>query len=159
VIAPSLFSTGRDDWETPPDLFLRLYEEFEFVLDVAANERNHKTLFWLGPGGVCDDALVVPWATNGPCWCNPPYSRGRQAAFIAKASFERLRGVTTVMLLPARTDTKVFHDHIWDRYSHKTKGGIEMRLLKGRLRFVGALSSAPFPSMIVVFRAETGDAL
>lgn len=47
------------------------------------------------------------------------------------------------MLLPARTDTKWFHDYIL--------GKAEIRFLKGRLKFGGANNSAPFPSMIVIF--------
>jgi hypothetical protein len=42
-----------------------------------------------------------------------------------------------------RTDTKWFHDYIY--------GHAEIRFLKGRLKFVGAKNSAPFPSMIVIF--------
>ncbi len=92
---------------------------------------------------------------EGHIWrgfCNPPYSRGLQGKFIAKAAAERLRGFTTVMLLPARTDTKAFHDHIYNVGTWATRTGVEMRLLKGRLKFGGAANSAPFPSMVVVFR-------
>lgn len=148
-----LFSTGKDDWETPPDLFAKLHEEFGFDLDVAANATNRKVALWLGPGGFFEDALTCNWNVGGGmCWCNPPYSRGLQGKFIAKAAAERLYGVKTVMLLPARTDTKVFHAHIWNEHIHRPRPGVEVRFLRGRLKFVGAPSSAPFPSMIVVFR-------
>jgi len=147
-----LFSTGKDDWETPANLFARLHAEFDFDLDVAANETNHKCPEWIGPGGDEEDALVTVWAPC-VCWCNPPYSRGLQGKFIAKAARERLLGATTVMLLPARTDTKAFHDYIWDEFRHVPRAGVEVRFLRGRLKFVGAPASAPFPSMIVVFRA------
>lgn len=154
-----VFSTGKDDWETPADLFAALDAEFHFQVDVAANAVNHKTPFWFGPDSPrpeAQDALAIEWPrwTSGPCWCNPPYSRGLQPAFIAKAAQERRRGVTTVMLLPARTDTKAFHAHIWDERRHQPREGIEVRLLRGRLRFVGADAGAPFPSMIVVFHGE-----
>ena len=49
------------------------------------------------------------------------------------------------MLIPARTDTKYFHDYILNRS--------EVRFLKGRLKFGDSKKSAPFPSMVVVFRA------
>lgn len=49
-----------------------------------------------------------------------------------------------VMLIPARTDTKYFHDFILNRS--------EVRFVKGRLKFGDAKDGAPFPSMIVVFR-------
>lgn len=48
------------------------------------------------------------------------------------------------MLIPARTDTKAFHEYIY--------GKAEIRFLKGRLRFVGATYNAPFPSMVVIFK-------
>lgn len=151
-----MFSTGKDDWRTPPDLFARLNAEFGFTLDVAASAENSLCEEWLseGPGG---GALGESWAhvqqfSTPICWCNPPYSRGLQGKFIAKASLERVNGVTTVMLLPARTDTKAFHTYIWNDEEHRPYRGVEVRFLKGRLRFVGAPSSAPFPSMIVIFR-------
>lgn len=53
-------------------------------------------------------------------------------------------GTTVVMLLPARTDTKAFHEFIY----HKA----EIRFIKGRLKFGGSKNSAPFPSMVVIFR-------
>ena len=51
---------------------------------------------------------------------------------------------TVVMLLPARTDTRWFHKYIY--------GQTEIRFIKGRLKFGEALNSAPFPSMIVIWR-------
>ena len=51
------------------------------------------------------------------------------------------------MLLPARTDTKWFHDYIY--------GKAEMRFIKGRLKFGDAKNSAPFPSMVVIFKNES----
>lgn len=47
------------------------------------------------------------------------------------------------MLIPARTDTKYFHDHIY----HKA----EIRFIKGRLKFGDSKNSAPFPSMLVIY--------
>ena len=48
------------------------------------------------------------------------------------------------MLIPARTDTRWFHNFIYNR--------AEIRFIKGRLRFSGSSVNAPFPSMIVIFR-------
>lgn len=83
----------------------------------------------------------MAWA--GRCWCNPPY--GRQIGkWVEKAVKEVKRGVPlVVMLLPARTDTKWFHDYCLPY------GKIEF--LRGRLKFGGCENPAPFPSMIVVF--------
>ena len=81
-------------------------------------------------------------------WCNPPYSRGLQARFIEAAALRR----EVVMLLPARTDTKAFHAYIYDAETWQPRLGVEIRFLPGRLKFGGSTNSAPFPSMIVVFR-------
>lgn len=86
------------------------------------------------------DGLKQEW--TGVCWCNPPY--GRQIGkWVEKAckSF-----ATVVMLIPARTDTKWFHDYCLPY------GKIEF--LRGRLKFGGCENPAPFPSMIVVFKAD-----
>src|SRR5687767_12335951 len=108
---------------------------------------------WLGPGSAHEeDSLLKSWMGE-TVWLNPPYSRGLQGRFIEKAAMEaEWFGVTTVMLIPARTDTKVFHQFIWDADKHQPREGVEVRFLKGRIKFVGASAGAPFPSMVVVFR-------
>ena len=53
------------------------------------------------------------------------------------------KGQKVVCLLPARTDTRWWHDYC-------TQG--EITFLKGRLKFSNAESNAPFPNAIVVFR-------
>lgn len=150
-----LFSSAKDDWQTPREFFAQLDAEFRFDCDVAASRENRMVPQYLGPGSLfAEDALDwFKWHEDfRTCWCNPPYSRGLQGKFIAKAAEERRKGVTTVMLLPARTDTKAFHRYIWNRHEHGPKDGVEVRFLPGRIKFVGAKHGAPFPSMIVVFR-------
>lgn len=79
-------------------------------------------------------------------WCNPPY--GRQVGqWVKKAYMSAQAGALVVMLLPARTDTAWFHDYIYRR--------AEIRFVRGRLKFGGNRNSAPFPSMVCVFRGET----
>ena len=55
-------------------------------------------------------------------------------------------GGIAVMLIPARTDTKAFHQWIY--------GKAEIRFIKGRLKFGNSNNSAPFPSMVVIFRKK-----
>ena len=38
----AMFSSARQDWATPQDLFDELNEEFHFNLDPCANAENHK---------------------------------------------------------------------------------------------------------------------
>lgn len=53
---------------------------------------------------------------------------------------------TTVRLLLARTDTAWFHDYCYnDKYA-------TINFVRGRLKFGGEKNSAPFPSMVVIFR-------
>ncbi len=159
-----LMSSRSDEWETPATLFMELGYEFYLTLDVAASSDNRKCREYYGlDHPVYSDGLIGGWldrlkaigSVQGACWMNPPYSRGLQAKFIRKAAQERLRGVLTVALLPARTDTKVFHECIYDASKWQARPGIEIRLLPGRLKFGGATNGAPFPSMIVVFRPES----
>lgn len=84
---------------------------------------------------------------GGVTFCNPPYGR-EIGKWVRKAYEESKKGPTVVMLLPARTDTKWFHDYIY--------GKAEIRFIRGRLKFGGGENSAPFPSMVVVFQ-EGGD--
>ena len=81
-------------------------------------------------------------------FCNPPYGR-ELPKWIKKAHDEAEKGARVVMLIPARTDTLAFHDYIYHR--------AEIRFLKGRIKFGDAKTSAPFPSMVVIFRGGSRD--
>jgi site-specific DNA-methyltransferase (adenine-specific) len=136
------FSSKTPEWETPQNLFDQLNNEFGFLLDVCATDENAKcdTYFTKKNNGLTND-----WKYFGPiCWMNPPYGR-EISKWIQKASEESKRGCQIVSLLPARTDTRWFHDFIYQ------KENVEIRLLKGRLKFGNAKYNAPFPSMIVIF--------
>lgn len=132
-----LFSSKSVVWETPQDLFDKLNAEFHFDLDVCALPENAKCEKYYTPE---DDGLLQPW--NGVCWCNPPYGR-TIGKWVQKAYETFAGGGTVVMLLPARTDTKWFHEYIYNK--------AEIRFIKGRLKFGNSKNAAPFPSMIVVF--------
>lgn len=157
-----LFSSATDEWETPQAFFDAYRREFDLCVDVAASANNTKCHDYFGPTRVDPkyrDGLTADWSQFGSlsrCWMNPPYSRGLQAKFIAKAADERRKGVLTVALLPAWTDTKAFHAHIWDAQKHQPREGVEIRFVPGRLKFGGAANSAPFPSMVVIFRPALG---
>lgn len=150
-----MFSRASDEWATPQDFYDRLHAEFGFRWDVAATPTNSKCgSDYFGPGSPWgEDALAIDWGACGirRNWMNPPYSRVRE--FIAKADDERYNGVLTVALVPARTDTRWWHDHVWG-FDHRPRRGIEVRFVKGRLRFGGAAAGAPFPSVVIVFGAR-----
>jgi hypothetical protein len=77
---------------------------------------------------------------------------------VEKAASEARDGATVVMLLPSRTDTKYWHRFIWDAEKHQPRPGVEVRFIKGRLKFGNSQNSAPFPSVVIVFRPPTGAA-
>ncbi len=131
------FQSDRHTWETPRELFGRLDREFSFTLDVCAFPETAKCERYFTP---VDDGLAKEW--SGVCWMNPPY--GREIGKWMQKAFEASKhGCTVVCLVPARTDTEW-----WHRFSLKG----EVRFLRGRLKFGGAKSGAPFPSAIVIFR-------
>ena len=137
-----MFSSATDLWETPQDFFDALNREFRFGLDACATPENAKCENFFTQK---QDGLSQNWGGYGTIWCNPPYGR-KIGKWVQKAYNEAQNGTTTVMLLPARTDTKWFHDFIY--------GKADIRFIKGRLKFGGQNNSAPFPSMVVIFKSK-----
>lgn len=147
-----LWSKKSDEWSTPQDLYNTLNEEFHFTCDMAASLENRKIDNYWGPDHQDPhrrNSLVFDWG-KGPVWLNPPYSQCKE--FIAKAYEQQSKGSTTVTLVPSRTDTKWWHAFIWDQYNHKPWINVQLRFIKGRLKFGDSTNSAPFPSVIVVFK-------
>jgi phage N-6-adenine-methyltransferase len=139
-----MFSSKTDLWETPQWFFDRLNKVFNFGIDVCALSENAKCDTYYTPD---DNGLLKDW--RGVCWLNPPY--GRQiSAWVEKAyKSAKENGATVVCLLPARVDTRWWHDYC-------AKG--EVFFVKGRLKFGGCDNSAPFPNAVVVFRPNVYDA-
>lgn len=138
--ADVMFSSKTDLWETPQDFFDSLDSEFNFDVDVCALPENAKCRNYYTPE---TDGLRQIWA--GTCWCNPPYGR-KIGDWVKKADESAKAGATVVMLLPARTDTKWFHEYIC--------GLAEIRFIRGRLKFGESQNAALFPSMVVIFRGS-----
>lgn len=133
------FLSKSDEWATPQSYFDEINKEFNFNLDPCATEDNHK----------CDkyftlenDGLSQNWG-GYRVFCNPPYSQIDK--WVEKAFRETRNDNTLVaLLIPSRTDTRYFHNYIYNR--------AEIRFVKGRLKFGDGKNSAPFPSMLVIFR-------
>lgn len=138
-VNPVHFSSASDDWATPQSFFDALNDEFHFDLDVCASPENAKCARFFTRDV---DGLAYRW--SGRCFMNPPY--GRQIGkWVAKARRSAEEGATVVCLLPARVDTRWWHDNV-------IAGGAEVRFVRGRLKFGGAKHGAPFPSAVVIFR-------
>ena len=132
------YSSKSNEWATPQDFFNKLNKEFDFTLDPCATWANAK----------CDkyytrevDGLSKSWK-NEIVFCNPPY--GREIKRWVKKAYEESKHATIVMLIPARTDTSYFHDYIYNK--------AEIRFIRGRLKFGDSKNSAPFPSMLVIYK-------
>lgn len=142
TINPGIMSSNTPVWGTPADLFGEISGQVGgFDLDVCALADNAKCRRFFTPEV---DGLAQEWA--GRVWCNPPYGReiGRWVDHGMAAAADGAASV--VFLVPARTDAAWF----WRLRR------ADVRLLPGRLRFVGAggvVSSAPFPSAVVLARA------
>lgn len=137
-----MFSSKNDDWETPQDLFDSLNEEFHFSLDPCCAHENAKCEKRYT---VAENGLTQDWSGE-TVFCNPPYGRELPKWIQKCAEESQKKDTLVVMLIPARTDTKAFHEYIY--------GKAELRFVKGRLKFGGSKNAAPFPSMVVVFNKE-----
>lgn len=127
----ALFSSLSVHWGTPQEIYADLNREFCFDLDPCPL------------GGT--DGLNISWA-HRRVFCNPPYGPSIRS-FLEKAS----ESDVAVFLLPARTDTKWFHEIL-------LRNAWEIRFLKGRLKFDNRSKGgrAPFPSLVAIFyRTET----
>jgi len=136
-----LYSSDKDDWETPKELFNALEKEFKFRLDPCCSINNCKC-----PTGYTKEAdgLTQDWTPFETIFMNPPYGRVI-GGWMKKAHETAQAGSTVVCLVPARTDTAWFQDYCLDpKY--------EIRFIKGRLKFSNSKNSAPFPSAIVIMK-------
>ena len=146
VAGAAAMTSDRADWETPRDLFDRLDAFWNFDLDAAASDENHLCADYFTRE---TDGLAHSWEGHR-VWCNPPYGRDI-SLWVEKAYTETRDGRTCViMLVPARTDTRWYHDYVQGKAA-------EVKFLRGRLKFtLGGVvqNSAPFPSMLVRWGGE-----
>ena len=145
-----MFSSKSDEWETPQDLFDKLDAVFNFTLDPCATDENYKCNKYYT---MKNNGLDKNWSGE-TAFVNPPYGDGLK--HWVKKCYEESKHAKVVMLMPARTDTKYQHEYIF-------KYAKAICYIKGRLKFHNRLlptykedrshkiSSAPFPSQLVVF--------
>lgn len=137
-INKGLLTSNTDQWATPQDFFDLCETQYgKFDTDVCADASNTKCPVYFDKN---KDGLKQTW--TGKCWMNPPYGR-EIGKWMKKAYESSLNGATVVCLVPARTDTKWWHEYA-------TKG--QVTFIRGRLKFGNSKNSAPFPSAVVVFK-------
>lgn len=142
TIHESLYSSRSEEWPTPPAFFEDLSREFKFTLDPCATAENAKCkLFYTKE----DEGLIQDWGKH-TVFCNPPY--GKMMRQWARKCYEASQaGATVVLLAHSRTDTRWFHEWVY--------GKAELRFVKGRLKFGDGKQSAPFPSLVAIYRPPT----
>lgn len=148
-----MFSSKSAEWETPQDLFDKLNKEFNFTLDPCATHENAKCKKYYTRK---ENGLSKSWKDEN-VFVNPPY--GNEITDWVKKCADESKHAKIVLLIPSRTDTKYQHNYIF-------KYAKAVCFIKGRLKFENKLlpswnkegnfkiSSAPFPSQIVVFTDE-----
>jgi len=132
----SPFYRGRisnQDARTPEELYKQLNEEFHFDFDPCPNNPTF-------------DGLKIEWGKSN--YVNPPWAN--KTPWIKKAIEESRKGKTVVMLLPADTSTRWFHDLILPNAD-------EIRFIRGRLKFSKNGYPAKYPSMIVIFKPHQNE--
>lgn len=139
-----LFSKKTDDWSTPKKIYNELDAEFNFDFDPC-------------PLNAEFDSLIESAVWAGNVFVNPPYSNIK--GFLEKGLIELRKGnaKTLVYLIPARTDTRWFHQYIYGPMRLGAEIYIEVRFIKGRLKFGDSKNSTPFPSMLAIFKNTTHD--
>lgn len=140
AISTALYSSRSEEWPTPQDFFAALDAEFHFTLDPCASANNAQCERYFTKK---QDGLRQHWGRHR-VFCNPPY--GRTMRQWARKCFEASgEGALVVLLAHARTDTRWFHDWVYGKAT-------EIRFIKGRLRFGDGTQSAPFPSLVAIYR-------
>jgi hypothetical protein len=132
------YSSATPEWYTPPAILERVVRVLGSIdLDPCSD----------GPTSLvpasrrltrADDGLAQLW--SGRVFLNPPYGRdiGRWVEKLV-SSYEQGHVAEAIALLPARTDTTWF----------AVLASYPVCFVRGRVRFVGASSGAPFPSAVV----------
>lgn len=143
-----LFSSVKNNWRTPLNLFNYLNDSRDYEWDLAADEENHLCdKFYTEE----DNALIQPW--KGAAFLNPPYDLIAEFADKAIKELSVTEEYLSIdLLIPNRSDTRYYHKLL--PYC------LELITIKGRLKFINPdnnkVNSAPFPSIIMSLVPEPG---
>lgn len=133
-----MLRSARGDWRTPTEVVEIVKRALGGRIDLdpcAPPDPAHiiAKVNLAGPAGCGADGLTREW--RGTVYVNPPF--GNLKAWAAKCALEASRGAEVILLLPARTDTAYWHNDV--------STASLVCLWRGRLTFVGAPASCPFP--------------
>lgn len=133
-------------WLTPKPIVETL-GKFDLDPCGAPGHSLAETTFQIDDG---QDGLELPW--HGRVWLNPPYGK-LTAPFLGKLAEH---GMGTALVF-ARTETKMFFDHVWPKAS-------AILFMKGRVSFldaegVQAKANSGAPSVLVSYGESDAEAL
>lgn len=138
MVDKALFASVKQDWNTPDEILELVRRVNPIGLDPCSNGSSlvSAPIQW----DKHRDGLGQPWGGLGMVYVNPPYGR-EIIDWLAKCHYEAAHGVELIALVPARTDTRWFQNY----------GFTAQRICfwRGRIRFVGGASCAPFPSALL----------
>lgn len=128
-----------------------------FVLDAAASKANAQApnFFALDHDDPSRrDGLAASWkvadevidGARSAVFVNPPYGRSETRTWLAKAAQEAQNGTPLVCLVPSRTGSRWHHEAV--------EAGGAVVFIKGRLKFGGQKSSAPFDSVLITWNLD-----
>jgi len=130
--------SGSDYWLTPPDILKSLKARFGELFDPCPRLPSF------------DGLMMDDWPLDKWIYVNPPYSKIKE--WSKKCYTEYTKGCNIIMLIPARTDTRYFHQWI---HPHA-----KIEFIKGRIKYLNPITnksegSAPFPSIFCIYNNET----
>ena len=127
---------GKQDWETPPELFDKLHPIFNFTLDAAATAINRKCSRFYSP----EDNAFNQTPSGESIWLNPPYY---DVLPWAKLVNKWAKSNSIVLLVQDRTDTEWFRTIFYSAEA--------IRFLYPRVNFVGTETGNSRGSAIFIF--------
>jgi phage N-6-adenine-methyltransferase len=145
----ALFGSADMTWCTPPEVLELVRRLGPIGLDPCSNGRSvvRAPVEWRGKPGV--DGLAQSWVGHGLVYCNPPYGRAIKV-WMQKCATEGALGAEIIALIPARTDTKWWHESV-------VEGADSVCFWRGRIAFLGATQGAPFPSALIYYGPRPAD--
>lgn len=126
------FNQDRSDYLTPPELLGVIFQELNllglycgdmFQCDVCCTEKNIPAVHYFIDGE--KDGLIESWHKLN--YCNPPYKDCDK--WVRKAYEEMQAGKTTVMLIPARPETKYWQECFLNE-GYANKKGVHIKFLR-----------------------------
>jgi hypothetical protein len=147
-MAGHIATAARVDWNTPPDIVAAVHQVFGGPPDLDPCSNPSSLVNARRNVMLPEDGLTFPW--EGKVYVNPPYGKGIDR-WIQKAS-ESVRA-EVILLIPASVSAHYWHRYVLGKVSASCPAK-RVCFIRGRLRFVGADSTAPFPAAVVYWGTE-----